>query len=286
MIREYQFEAVRAEKLRFGLFYGLIAGLVYSFIAWGYDAILLARSNAMLPWLQWIIGGIPCLLLGALAGWLTYRINNFLASFVIWLLTGAAFAWLAGHVPFDLASAAIGIVDPSARQLIDYPVVLGAQLRMVIIFVAVIVLSVIAGLLEIGLVEGSTEFPAPIGRFLPMVLWIALFFLAGLAAENNITQDLRQPVQNTNSLIQFAIDHRGQTVDPKLAAEMHLGAVRDLAGLMDRPRRLLLTRYDELMFDTTVVIDFGGQWATCSVFNAQPSYCKPVSRSELIQMVR
>lgn len=283
MIKPLEFESTRVEKLRTGLVFGLVAGSVFSLTAWGYDGFQLARSHAIYPWLTLLLGGIPATLFSGLAGWLVYRLNHFLAAFVIWLATGIVFSWLAAHIPFDVLSGALGVIDPSVRELVNYPSVIGAQARTTVIFITVIGLTTIAGMLEISLVDWTSESIAPVGRVFPVLIWVFLFFLVGLSPENNIGQDLTKPVVSMNQLIQFASDHRNQEVDKAQAVEMHLGAVRDLQDYLDLPRRLVLTRYDELMYTTTVAVDFDGQWASCSLAAGIPSYCKPVTRAELLQ---
>ncbi len=281
MIKELEFDAVRAEKMRMAIFYGLLAGLVFAISAWGIDCYLLARSHAYYPWAIFIIGAIPCMLLGALVSWVVYRVQNFFVAFVLWIITGYTYAWLSGHVPFTILEQFYKIVNPDLARMIDYPIVLTAQLQTGVSIVAAVIITLIGGLLEIALVDATSESSAPVGRWIPTILWVVIFFLAGMAPENNLTETIRAPIQNMNMIIQYSADHEGQTVSRQTVLDLRLKSVEPLQADWKKPRKLLLSSYDELMFNTTVLINFDGQWATCSVLDGWPSYCKYADKNSL-----
>jgi len=55
---------------------------------------------------------------------------------------------------------------------------------------------------------------------------------------------------------------------------MHLGTIEPISGLIDRPRRLFLGRFDETYSQVHVLIDFGGEWVDCTTVNTQPVFCQ------------
>lgn len=278
---EFHEQAVIAEKSRFALIYGISAGLIFSIAAWGYDGYLLSRANAIFPWAQFIAGLIPCVIISGLGSWLTYRIGHFAGAFFIWIGVGTAFAWLSTHIPFGILASIISLIKPELGHIIHYDMMTGAQASLLIIYIAVIGLSILAGLLEIPLVDASSESAAAIGRLFPLLAWLFLFVLAGLAPENNLTSALRDPVVNTNELIQWKIDHQGQEISPQVSVDMHQGALKELTPLVNQPRHIILTQYDELLYNTQIAIDFNGTWASCNLLGGFPSYCKPTTLSEL-----
>ena len=281
MIKELEFDVVRAEKNRMAILYGLIAGLVYAISAWGIDSYLLARAHAYYPWAMFIIGAIPCMALGAIISWVVYRVQNFFLAFILWVATGYTFAWLAGRIPFIILQQFIQIINPDLGRMIDYPIVMTAQLQTGISIAVAIIVTVIGGLLETALVDASSESPAPVGRWIPTLLWILIFFLAGLAPENNLTETIRKPVQNTNMIIEYSAEHEGQQVPRQTVLDLRLKSVQELQPYWNKPHRLLLSTYDELLFNTKILVNFDGQWATCNALDGWPSYCEPVDKASL-----
>ncbi|MDD5370624.1 MAG: hypothetical protein PHQ40_16200 [Anaerolineaceae bacterium] len=281
MLTEINYEAIRAEKMRTSIFYGALAGFVFAFVAWGFDGIQLALAHATYPFAMFILGGIPTILIGAGVAWVVYRSQNLLVAFCLWLATGIIYAWLASHVPMDGISKFITLVNPDLARMVAYPFVLAAQFKSGIAMVAVVIVTLIAGMLEIALVEATSDSGAPVGRWIPAVFWVVLFSLAGLAPENNITQDLTTPVITTNRILQFAIDHQGQTVDRQTVLDLRLRSVDPLKTVWNQPRTLVLSHYDELIYDTVVLINFRDQWASCTALGGWPTNCKLVDKNQL-----
>jgi hypothetical protein len=281
MLSEINYKAINAEKERTSIYYGVIAGLVFAFVAWGFDGIQLAQAHALYPFAMFVMGGIPTILIGAVAAWIVFRSQSFLVAFVLWLATGIAFAWLASHIPMDGVSKFISIVNPDLARMVDYPFVLAAQFQSGIAMVAVVIVTLIAGMLEIALVEATSESGAPLGRWLPAVLWIGLFAVAGLAPENNLTQNLTQPVITTNRVIQFVIDHQNQPVDRQTMLDMRLRSVDALKTVWNQPRTLVLSHYDDLVYDTVVLVNFQNQWASCIALGGWPSNCQLIDKNQL-----
>jgi hypothetical protein len=275
------FESVRAEKQRIATFFGLAAGAVFAIVTWGYDAFLLARAHAMYPWLAFAIGLAVCALIGSLSGWITYHFNHLVAGFLSWLAAGIAFSWLAGHLSFTLLQQAITALDPTTGQMLSYPMAPGLQARQGLVEVVAIGLSVLAGLLEINLADSTANASAQIGRYFPMLVWAVLFFFTGLAAENNLSAIVRQPVVNLNATIQYALDHPSEPLTSPSNPDFRTGALLDIQSDLSQPRRLILQKYDDDLYNSTVLARFGNSWATCSVSSGQPVYCKPASPADL-----
>ncbi len=267
--------ALKRDKQLLGLAYGLLAGLTYTLATWGYDGWLLAHASADSPWLKLVIGGIFCLLVGALVGWLTEVVDRSLFGLVAWILAGMAFAWFAGHLPFEGESIITGLLDPGLRGLDVYPFAENIQLRLVLIYIVVVVTSGIAGLLETFLVESARGAP-PLLRWLTIGVCIPFFALGGNSTAN-INETLTGPIQVIDQTIQFALKTEGTQVDPQLVRETHLLAVEPIKSLLHRPRKLILGYYEPTYLnDFSVYIDFDGVWAVCQatvdlIGNCQPS---------------
>ena len=75
-ISDEKIAAIRREKQRLGILYGILAGAGYAITAWGLDAYQLAQANAYLPWGRFALGLAVSLALGGLAGWLASRLRT------------------------------------------------------------------------------------------------------------------------------------------------------------------------------------------------------------------
>lgn len=60
-------------KRRFGIMYGMVAGLAFAAASWGIDGYLINKANAFYPWMKFIIVAVICMAAGGLAGWLVAR---------------------------------------------------------------------------------------------------------------------------------------------------------------------------------------------------------------------
>lgn len=281
MLREIDFESVRTEKKRIAVIYGVIAGIVYSLVTWGYDGFMLAQAHAFYPWTMFLLGIVPTTLVASLVAWVVYRSQNFLVAFLLWLVTGIVYAWLAGHIPFDVLSRAISILNPDLSRMVDYNFVIAARLSSGLATVLIVILTVVGGMLEISLVDATSDSPAPLGRWIPTILWVAIFFLAGLASENNLIEPLTKPVYTTSYVIQYAAQHEGQTIDHKTMLDLHLRSVEALKPVWRKPYRIALSGFDEMLFSVNLIVDFNGQWARCSVLDSFPSNCELVDKNQL-----
>lgn len=91
--------AIKRKKRILGLFYGLFGGAAFSVTAWGFDGWLLSHAHAAFPWLNFIAGLMICIIVAALAGWLTARLDSSMIGILVWmsvacLLLGLRFGYL------------------------------------------------------------------------------------------------------------------------------------------------------------------------------------------------
>ncbi len=272
---------VEREELLTGLAFGLFSGLAFTLSAWLSDGLALAGANAYYPWSKLLIGGIPAILVGALVGWLAVRLDSVFLRLLIWTLTGLLYTWWASHVPFEGFYTALGILSPSVQKMVAYPFVINAATRGVITMLVGGAVGFGAGLFQTLLSDSVVNADSPFGRVLPVLLWMGIFAVAGLTANNLINQQLRGPVVAMDKVVQFSLDNEGQQVSSQVARDMHVGSLNAIQSVLHQPRKLILSKYDDLMTMTEVLINFGGSWARCSVINSeegisQPSYCELV----------
>lgn len=269
---ETKIQRTRAHKQRVALFYGAMAALAFSLVAWGYDNFQLAQANAILPWLPFFLGLVPLMLVGTLAAWISFRIDNFLVSLIVWLAAGLVFVQIASHVTFEPLQAAFRLLRPDLP--VSYPFNEKASGVVVIASMVVVILSVVIGLMSRILMETSGEAGSVAGFLVPLLLWMVLFGLAGLPIENSFSSPFRMSVQKTNQWVQFALDHENIPVDQETAVQNHLMAVDPIRDVFHRPRRLVMTSYDDEFGSMDVLIEFGGIPVDCNFSFGNVNFCK------------
>ena len=104
-------------KRRFGMFYGMAAGLSFAAATWGVDGYLLAQANVLYPWLKFIIGASLGMIAGGLAGWLVARSEKALLGLLLYLGLGLVLSWLIVALPFQVFPRVISWLDPETGSL-------------------------------------------------------------------------------------------------------------------------------------------------------------------------
>lgn len=264
------------EKYLNGLRFGLMAGLGYSLALWGLDGLAMAGSSVHLPWMKLVIGLPACLLLGAIAGWLSARFDNGLLSAVFWLVTSICFVWIASHVPFDGVTRFTGLLFPELEGLNLYPFVEVARLRMSLLYVIVGVLMVIGGAFEMFVVETASRTTSAASRWLYLSLaGLIIFGAIGLLVDDLINKPLRQPLVSIHELIEFGKQAQVQPVTQDEVRQRGLRALNPFGDMIYEPYRLILGHYDpETITETSVYIDFNGTWGSCFLIGNTPMYCQ------------
>lgn len=264
---------VVSKKLRLGLIYGLVSGLVFAIFAWGVDALLLARANATFYWIKFIPGLIICTLAGGLIGWSTILFNKHPIAFVLWGLLAGVYSYMVVYLPFSGSPNLIKIFDPSLARLYDFRPMENLYQFQIFSIIAVGFFAIVCGLLEINLIQQALYSSYLSASVMPLLVCLVLFSLAGSAADQLVNSNLREPIQVVNNMIQFAADNEGVEVPRQTAREMHLSATIKLGELMQKHRQLTLIRFDEDFVFMDTLVDFEGILVKCTTISAQPTDC-------------
>jgi hypothetical protein len=269
--------AIRFHTRLNGLVLGVVSGLAYSLSAWGVDAITLGNASVDYFWVKLAIGSVFCLVIGGAAGWLTASSERGAAGMIIWALAGVAFAWAAGHLPFDGLSTVLRFAEPRLTGITPYPFVESARVRTLFMAFVVGGLSALAGTLELSLLDQAKDAHSGLGRALSLGLTIPFFALAGFASDGLINRPLRDPLVAVDQVFRWAIEARSTPVSPALARQRHLGAVQGIEDLIERPYRISMGAYDAAsLFSFSVEVAFDGTWVRCSVLGSSPGYCREI----------
>src|SRR5215216_3285679 len=107
-------------KYAYGIWFGVALGLIFSTFAWGFDAYALSQMNGLYPWLKFLGGVIPCMLVGGLTGWLSARLDKPILALLLWAIVASFFAWLTINLPLQITPRVLGVVAPDLRDLLHY----------------------------------------------------------------------------------------------------------------------------------------------------------------------
>ncbi len=268
----------RDRTRRYSLRLGAAAGLVFSLSLWAYEAVLFIGAHVAYPWLPVLVGTFLCVLVGAGAALLTHWVNRALLGVFFWIVAAGLIAVIAITLPLKIVPALMKVLEPALQfRLPVYPI--NASFRTWAVFgtIWLAIFFGILGLLQITLVEGATPASTNAGRLVPYFIFLPVVILASVMSSNLINSQLRAPLLGTDKLIRFAIENEGTTVDPALARQMHLSSLNTVADLIDRPRRLFLGTYDVSYWQVEVLVDFDGEWVTCTTVGGEPVFCKSLT---------
>ena len=135
----------------------------------------------------------------------------------------------------------------------------------------------IGGLLELPMGEPAAFSTSLMGKIAPALVCIALMYVSGFIVDSLNNEPLRSALVAMDAIIQFADDHQGEVMDPKLSREKHLASLIPVQDLVSQPRQLVIGEFDRSLEQVHVLIRFGGPWVDCFVISRQPTNCKRIS---------
>jgi hypothetical protein len=282
-LKAYSFEDIRQRpdvvrlKRRFGMAYGITAGLAFSAAAWGIDGYQLSQAHALHPWIKFLVGAILCGLVGGIAGWLVARFEKGILALGIYLAASLVFSWLIVAVPLQIFPKLVLWLDPETGNMLNYIFDENFNSRFAVAFVWVAIFVSLAGILQIPLTEPAPFATSFFGKIAPLIVCTVIMFINGTIVDTLNNEPLRAAVLAVDNTIQFSLDHRGQEVDRAVSRTMHLSSLRAVQEVVDQPRRLIVGSYDRWLGQINVLIRFGDTWVDCATVYNQPSFCKYVT---------
>lgn len=272
--------AVRPEILRskhmFGVWFGVALGLTFSIFAWGIDAFLLNRMNGLFPWLKFLGGVIPCMIVGGFAGWLSARLDKPLLAMLLWAAAAAVFAWLTVSVPLQITPRILSLVDPGIKDLLHYRYYEALSTRFGVEYAWIAIFVSLAGLLQIPLSDSAVFSTSFFGKISPMLVTLVLMVICGTMVDGLNNELLRFPVDAVNLTIQFVLDNRGREIDPAESRRMHLGVLRTVEDLITPERKFIVSGYDQFLEQVQVLARFEKAWVECDLVLNQLIKCEQV----------
>jgi hypothetical protein len=272
--------ADRADVLRakhmYGIWYGAIIGLAFSIFAWGLDAYKLTQINGLYPWLKFLVGVFPCVIVGGFTGWLSARVGKPLLALLFWIIAASVFAWFTVSLPLQITPRVLDLIEPALKDLLHYTYYEQFSFRFGVAYTWLIIFSALAGLLQIPLSDSAVFSMSIFGKISPMLAAMILMAIAGSTMDNLNNELLRAPIDAINTTTQFFIDHRNEHIEPLQTRQMHLASLRTVQELVTPERKFIISGYDELLGDIQVLARFQKAWVECEVLYNQPLSCKQV----------
>ena len=270
----------QAAAQRIGVLFGLLADLALLASLWGIDGWSLARANSLLPWAKTTLAALCLLPALGLLGRLSMRWQSLAFSALAWALTGIAVGWWAGQVAFRLLPLVVVRAAPWLTGLLAYPYGAGPQTRTVLASIACMILFLAGGLTLRPLADTAAQSPYLASRISAIVLWLALFALAGGLVDALLQRPLRAPVAKLESLIAFRLaDPLG--LEREQARQLRANVLNPIEDLLPRPHRVAVSSYDDLLSQIQLVIDFQGSLVQCIFVEGSPVFCQTIEGGAL-----
>lgn len=263
-------------KHAYGIWFGVALGLTFSIFAWGLDAYALSQMNGLYPWLKFLGGVIPCMLIGGLTGWLSARLDKPLLSLLLWGAAASVFAWLTVSLPLQITPRILSLADPGIEDLLDYTYYEAFSLRLGIAYAWLAIFISFAGLLQIPLSDSAVFSTSFFGKVAPMLVTLVLMAICGTIVDTLNNELLRSPIDTVNTTIQYVLDHRGREIDLLEARRMHLGALRAVNDLVTPERKFIVSGYDQFLEQVQVLARFEKAWVECKLVANQLIFCEQV----------
>jgi len=270
-------QILKIRKQKFGFTYGAAAGLAFAIALWGYDGALLSLSHAMFPWLKLIVGGLLTTLTGGLAGWLTSRFEKILLGVLFWILASALFGLYTVIVPLVIAPRLIGLFVPQISSLLQYTTYDNLPTMIAVAFGWTIVAAIIGSVVQLPMLDHAVFSITGFGKIRPHLLCAILMLISGGVADGLNNKPMREPIIALDETFQFILDTRGQEIDKATSREKHLASFRFIQQDVTESRQLVVSRYDRLLENIHVLVNFNGKWAECPTFFNSPLTCQPIS---------
>lgn len=271
-------DVIHAKRI-YGTWYGAALGLAFSIFAWGVDAYLLSQVHTIYPWMKFIGGVVPAVIIGGLAGWLSARLDKGFLAVLIWAVAALAYAWLTVMLPLQIAPRLLGMAEPGIGGLLHYEYYAGFSARIGVAFVWLFIFVSILGILQLPLSDSAVFSTSILGKVWPMLISIVLMSISGTIIDGLNNELLRKPIYALDETIQFHLDSQGKEVDAAEARRMHIGSLRAVGDLVTPERRLIVSGYNEYLEEVDVLVKFEGSWVECQVFYSQPVNCKQVGNT-------
>jgi hypothetical protein len=262
-------------KRKFGMFYGVVAGLAFAVASWGWDGYLMSKSHAYFPWVMLVTGVLFCAVFGGMVGWLTARSESSLLGVIFWITSSLFFAWIMVALPLQIKPIIASTLDPQLGSLLNYEKNIEFGFRFGVSLAWVLPFMLIIGVTQLPTMESAVFSTSIFGKVAPLLFCIVIMGISGVFTDNLVNSPFRAAISSLDSTIQFVLDNKNnENVDKALSRELHARSLSTVEEYVQESRHLFVGSYDEYLGELHVLVKFGDQWVDCNVLYSQPVSCK------------
>jgi hypothetical protein len=264
---------------RLGLLFGFLVALTLALGAWWPDVLAQVRLPMPFATTHYLFGLIPLLLVGALAGRFSARLDNSLASIGIWFVAAVLMALVVGYTPSVGRTFMAWLVDSRFWGEAIYPFSEDAAIRLRLAGFFIVLILVLLAIVQNYLLESVRHAMTPDGR-LGGPSWLLLLaglipaLTAGLVAYTVIYQPFRAAPLLVHEAIQTGRTYEGDLFALSLSRGVNYSAIGGVRQQMSGQYSLYIGEINIETATTYMVVDFSnGAWIICRVVADQLSYC-------------
>jgi len=251
---------------------GVSAGLVYTILTWGYDALIINASNGSLAWVKFGIGLLPMMLLFGLIAVISASVNNLIIKMLIWMATATSMGYLTSIITFQGTAWAVKQIFPEVSAYINYVTPEDVSGRLFVIIVMTNIFFIFGGLFIDLASESLQKASGILGMFIPAIICLGFFAGAGYVADSNLNIELREQIIAVNEQIEVVAK-----LDLNNLSEREERMIRRFTKLdvdLKSPRKLLVGNYDMFFSQVEVLINFDGVWTKCLAMDGRVGNCE------------
>ncbi len=266
-----------------GTAFGLVYGLSFALLVWGYDALLLSSLSADLAWGKLLLGLPLTVLICILVGRRAVAASGLTRFLAFWPITNGLLGAAAAYGVLIASNLLVWIIDPRFRLLPIFPYGRPDAVRTGFIVLIQIVLGATVGLTQNLAIDWAWDRATPAGRlswrsWAVMLLCIPLAIFPALALNELIHRPLRTPQQALSDFLDVAVT---ATAEEAEAAGVSLNVVRGLRDNLSEGYVTHLVGFDpdsESWFSANVDAAFDSNLLMrCLTFGASVVHCHDLS---------
>lgn len=262
---------VLREKTGLSVIYGALCGIGFTLMAWGKDAILLARNYVTFPFVKLIPAGLAVIMVSAFFGWLRSKTSSGLIKAVTWLLLIVFLVWLVLIVPTRFAESLISLAHSELEGLLHYGYDQLFGIAAVLAGFFTMIAAGFCAVFEANLIDGFQWPGKPFDKIKLVLFCLFIMGMAGLWSDQVVNTEMREPQIILAKTFDLARDNWGKEKDASLSHEWQLSALKQLdEGVLSTPRFLFKSTGLGLV---EVLVDLDGRRAICDLIFSKPTRC-------------
>ena len=272
---------VRATYLRVGAIGGAVIGLGLALGTWGPDVAAQLDTPLQGNLLVAVVGSALLVLLGALAGYASARIDRALAGLLIWLAAAILVFLVISRAPYNGRTWLVGLSDSRFAGLPLYPYDGFGHGRAAFFIVLLFAFLGVTHVIRLEALRGSLGAKDRLSAQTVTLLLVhlAAAFGVGLVADSAVNAPLRVAPQLVHEAIRTGRTYQGDLFALSRERQLNYNAISGVRNQMSANYTLQIGESDLVESLTVIVVAHfdNGAWINCRVLADQLSFCYDAS---------